>query len=391
MKRIIDDLITNLSKCEIFVFGSNLYGKHHRGAARMAHRNFGAQWGVGVGPTGQCYAIPTMHGDIEDIKPYVDDFIEYARLHPNNRFLVTRVGCGIAGFKDKDMAALFKEARHLPNVNFPIEWITTIYEDDCLDAYITGCEPEKKVCPSPAAITEEDLIRLCDEYRYVIGSGVIVPLPKIRIRYVRDRDRFGYAAFGNFFMTPDRELYVWTRDKEFKDLHNQDLVEEIFGDECRERGKYFHRAIFAGVETPLKDIYGNSLYTGDVIRVWLKGDNQSYSKEYKKDNSMLLALGTLGNNEGENTAYYACPLDNHCVVPEMCSRIERYGSVFYMLDWNERPTTIMQRCLSFQGISSKKLKQEDKEVLARYTPNFDKKLWKYHANKSLGIEFNTKY
>lgn len=74
--RIIPERITELSMCEVFVFGSNLKGQHHGGAARMAYDRFGAEWGVGVDPTGKCYAIPTMHGGIEDIKPYVDDFVE---------------------------------------------------------------------------------------------------------------------------------------------------------------------------------------------------------------------------------------------------------------------------------------------------------------------------
>lgn len=107
---------------EVFVFGSNLLGHHGGGAARMAYRKFGAEWGVGVGPTGQCYAIPTMHGGVEAIKPYVDDFVEYARNHPNNRFLVTRVGCGIAGFTDGEMAPLFAALKDTPNVCFPKEW-----------------------------------------------------------------------------------------------------------------------------------------------------------------------------------------------------------------------------------------------------------------------------
>lgn len=90
-RRITPKNVTELSMCEIFVFGSNLQGHHHGGAARTAHERFGAEWGVGSGPTGQCYAIPTMHGGVADIKPYVDEFVEYAKAHPNNRFLVTRV------------------------------------------------------------------------------------------------------------------------------------------------------------------------------------------------------------------------------------------------------------------------------------------------------------
>ena len=106
-KRIAPDFITELSMCEIFVFGSNLEGLHMGGAARIAYEKFGAIWGQGVGLQGKSYAIPTMHGPVSSIKPYVDEFLEFARLHPLNRFLLTRIGCGIAGFKDTEIAPLF--------------------------------------------------------------------------------------------------------------------------------------------------------------------------------------------------------------------------------------------------------------------------------------------
>ena len=70
-------------------------------------RYFGAIWEQGVGMQGQSYAIPTMHGGIDVIKPYVDQFIAYAREHQDKVFYVTRIGCGIAGFKDEDIAPLF--------------------------------------------------------------------------------------------------------------------------------------------------------------------------------------------------------------------------------------------------------------------------------------------
>lgn len=136
--RITPERITELSMCEIFVFGSNLAGQHHGGAARMAHDRFGAEWGVGVGPTGQCYAIPTMHGGVEDIKPYVDEFVEYVKKHPNNRFLVTRIGCGIAGFTDEEMAPLFKELKDTPNVCLPEDWLLDLHNDEDLDVFCTG-------------------------------------------------------------------------------------------------------------------------------------------------------------------------------------------------------------------------------------------------------------
>jgi len=122
MKRITPDFVTRLEPNEIFVFGSNLSGLHGGGAARIAYERFGAEWGTGVGPTGQCYAIPTMQGGVETIRPYVDDFIRYAEQHPEQVFLVTRIGCGIAGFTDGQIAPLFANACHLPNVALPEGW-----------------------------------------------------------------------------------------------------------------------------------------------------------------------------------------------------------------------------------------------------------------------------
>lgn len=123
---ITPDFITELKDNEIFVFGSNLEGKHFGGAARIAYNNFGAEWGVGNGPTGRCYALPTMQGGIETIRPYVNEFLDYARRHPQEQFLLTRVGCGIAGFKDSEIAPLFAEGRELANVSIPRQWIPYI-------------------------------------------------------------------------------------------------------------------------------------------------------------------------------------------------------------------------------------------------------------------------
>ena len=106
MRVYTPDMISSLKENEVFVFG-NLDGLHGGGAAAAAMRYFGAVWGQGVGMQGQCYAIPTMHGGVDVIKPYVDEFIAYARAHQEYFFYVTRIGCGIAGFKDADMAPLF--------------------------------------------------------------------------------------------------------------------------------------------------------------------------------------------------------------------------------------------------------------------------------------------
>ena len=116
---IASDRIDILENKEIFVFGSNLAGHHGGGAARAANIKFGAEWGVGVGLTGRSYAIPTMQGGVETIKPYVDEFIRFAQANPELKFLVTRIGCGIAGFKDEEIAPLFDKAMQVPNIYLP--------------------------------------------------------------------------------------------------------------------------------------------------------------------------------------------------------------------------------------------------------------------------------
>ena len=117
------DAISELKPDEIFVFGSNLHGHHGGGAARAAINKFGAIWGQGVGLQGQSYAIPTMQGGVETIKPYVDQFVEFAKKHTELYFYVTRIGCGIAGFKDSDMAPLFKDAMDVRNICLPESFV----------------------------------------------------------------------------------------------------------------------------------------------------------------------------------------------------------------------------------------------------------------------------
>lgn len=118
--------ISALDANEIFVFGSNLAGAHGGGAARLAYKRFGAVWGQGVGLQGQCYAIPTMQGGVETIKPYVDEFIRFAKQNPRKIFLVTRIGCGIAGFADEDIAPLFASAVDVENIILPHSFVENI-------------------------------------------------------------------------------------------------------------------------------------------------------------------------------------------------------------------------------------------------------------------------
>jgi hypothetical protein len=117
--RITPEFITQLGDNEIFVFGSNLAGMHGGGAAYIALKKFGAKLGQGVGLQGQSYAIPTMQGGVETIAPYVDEFIAFAREHPELHFLVTRIGCGIAGFDADEIAPLFRAAKDMENISLP--------------------------------------------------------------------------------------------------------------------------------------------------------------------------------------------------------------------------------------------------------------------------------
>ena len=101
--------ITELDEGEIFVFGSNGFGAHNGGAAAMAVAKFGAIYGQAEGLQGQSYAINTMDG-FELMAEQVGRFIEFAKEHPELKFLVTEIGCGIAGYSPEEVAPLFKDA-----------------------------------------------------------------------------------------------------------------------------------------------------------------------------------------------------------------------------------------------------------------------------------------
>ena len=122
-KEYTPERISKLNLNEIFVFGSNLAGMHGGGAAWIAYERFGAIMGQGVGLQGQSYAIPTMQGGVETIKPYVDEFIEFASKHPEYKFLVTKIGCGIAGFRVEEIAPLFAEVIDMDNVILPEDFV----------------------------------------------------------------------------------------------------------------------------------------------------------------------------------------------------------------------------------------------------------------------------
>ena len=117
--RISPEHIENLSEGQIFVFGSDELGQHDGGAAELALERFGAVFGQAKGLQGQSYAIPTNGVSLEGIARYVDEFIRFADRHQEMTFLVTRIGCGIAGYRDEQIAPFFASAYSLPNVYLP--------------------------------------------------------------------------------------------------------------------------------------------------------------------------------------------------------------------------------------------------------------------------------
>lgn len=113
----------------IFVFGSNLRGRHGKGAAREAARVWGAEEGVGFGRTGMAYAVPTKRSpyqtlELRVIGSHIESLLEYARQHPDLTFLVTAIGCGLAGFKPQQIAPFFQDAP--PNMVLPEEFTNVI-------------------------------------------------------------------------------------------------------------------------------------------------------------------------------------------------------------------------------------------------------------------------
>lgn len=122
--RIAPDKISSLDENEIFVFGSNQSGRHGKGAAKQAMK-WGAKYGQAEGLQGKTYGIPTVNASIsrslsvQEIVPYVDRFILYAKQHPNLTFLVTEIGCGLAGMTPKEIAPLFVDAINVENIHLP--------------------------------------------------------------------------------------------------------------------------------------------------------------------------------------------------------------------------------------------------------------------------------
>ena len=121
------EYINELKANEIFVFGSNESGRHGKGAAKTAMLKFGAEYGKGYGLQGQCFAIPTKDSRLKtlpvcEISTYIDDFLSFAKQHPELKFFVTKIGCGLAGYSVSEMKDLFISREIPEHVVLPYEF-----------------------------------------------------------------------------------------------------------------------------------------------------------------------------------------------------------------------------------------------------------------------------
>lgn len=141
--------ISELEPNQVFVFGSNLAGEHVGGAAKVAREKFGAEWGVGEGMTGRCYAFPTLTEDLDQIphwklEKHIDNFFKTALDNPDKEFILTKVGCGIANYPEKYMKALFVDSPK--NVIKPEGWHANMRSQPTLDEFVKYCQehPEER-------------------------------------------------------------------------------------------------------------------------------------------------------------------------------------------------------------------------------------------------------
>lgn len=320
------DAIDSLKSDEVFVFGSNLHGHHGGGAARAARKKFGAIWGQGVGLQGQSYAIPTMQGGVETIKPYVDQFIDFAREHTELFFYVTRIGCGIAGFKDSDIAPLFKDAMDVHNICLPESFIKEN------NSSISPTVPQELLTMMYGQVrTLVDLLKELNKQEPVKDSDdARNRLIGITERNVRYGDEFAFMAMRTVWCIMSRyeqegsKVDIEQLEKDMLSFHdgNQFLkengIEQIFYNySVRKMIKYiqflneFRRySNYEAIREDLRSIpvshcssndpqYYFSFYKGTIWRVWeiLLDEWENVTKDGILDNELLeqIAFGRFDN------------------------------------------------------------------------------------------------
>jgi hypothetical protein len=360
--RFSPEFIDHLSTAEIYVFGSNVHGPHSGGCARIARVNFGAEWETTSGPTGRCYAIPVTYGNAWAMRQHVDEFIEYAKEHPMNRFLLTRIGCGITGFGDAEVAPMFIEALGVPNIAIPERWLR--YMQECTTDTYSPVVRE----PMPGIIDETVIRQTFEANRYAIGAGIRDIIPSGRIRYVRDRGEFGYADIADCFYLDD-SLCVWEREEQYGDADSNDIAMRLFSDECQGRG-YARRVIFAGADTGYRDSSGEALYTGDVVEI------------ERPQSKVQLALGTTNGA-------YSFALGEHVLELGKTGtrRLTRMGTVMFRLTRDTATQPMLdERVAQYNNINDSAMARHAKNQMAKQTPSFDQSAIQYIAKAIFSVK-----
>ena len=318
--------IDSLKSDEVFVFGSNLHGHHGGGAARAAVNKFGAIWGQGVGLQGQSYAIPTMQGGVETIKPYVDQFIDFAKQHTELFFYVTRIGCGIAGFKDRDIAPLFKDAMGISNVCLPETFI-----EENKNATSPEVPQELLTMMYGQVRTLIDLLKALNKQEPIKDSDdARERLTEIAERNVRYGDEFAFMAMRTIWCIMSRYEHEGSKvdieqlEKDMLSFHDgneylkaNDIEQIFYNYSVRKMVKYiqflneFRRySDYESIREDLQSIpvshcssndpqYYYSFYKGTLFNVWhiLLEEWDNVTKNGKLDNDLLeqVAFGRFDN------------------------------------------------------------------------------------------------
>lgn len=226
-------------------------------------------------------------------------------------------------------------------------------------------------------ICRKNIVDILGDYETFIALHENEGINNVVVRYIIDKDHFGYAPMGDFFFIDDC-MYVISDDEQFKEISNEEvssIASDMFGTGWYRSEKYVARVIFAGVRTPFKDNLGDWIYTGDIVRVG--GEVVSGVCAFPPYNNIDTPL--------PSPALYALMLDNCMLRLDEGKTLERLGTVFFGLDINETEIDIEK---VIGGAAQHGGFNEEFLLCAQYTPSFEKNLWEYEGFRILGIEYN---
>lgn len=299
------DRIDSLKYDEIFVFGSNLTGMHKGGAARAAMLRFGAIWGQGVGLQGQSYAIPTMQGGVETIKPYVDEFTRFAEQHDELFFYVTRIGCGIAGFKDDEIAPLFANAAILNNVCLPKSFVEVLR---------TKLPDEVKTIMYGQMRTLVDLLKVLNDQEPIKDADDAEKrLMELIERNVRYGDEYAFMAVRTIWCL----LSQYQNDG--KDVDLKMLEKDLYD---------FHKNNNRVVEESITNIFYNYSVSKLIKYIQYLNDFRRY-RDYQHIEEDLPSIPVSHCSSNDEGYYYSfnrfALLDLHWILMDEWNNISRNG------------------------------------------------------------------